>query len=528
MEAATGIGDSTLDGQKLEIDGTAVFHGNLDGSFATTYLSNGAEIEVGPDARLDLVDKQSFNALTTDTLIHVEPDGTIHRLNNGASPSQSQITVPIDNDGFIWNEMRSNRATPGLRLLGGSGGEISTGRFNTGPRTVLEIGGAGQALAEGAFFDGGGEFYVSSGTLSADDTIEVGGPGEPAPTRLALDHAILSNTGTFTVFGGLKYGEGSLIAGPGTTRIAPGGTLDNDGGDARYLDQGTLRIDGEAVFAGDQDNTFAGDDLWMSSGATLEIGSGGHLDLRRAQDLVWLGGDETSVHVLEGGELSKADGRSLNRISGEVDNQGTIDVGRGELQLEVDGVPATFVNYDATTATLDGGAYVVRNRATLSFPGAAIRDNAADLTLIGARSKIEDLSGTDALRPLRKNAAAGKLRLRNERDFAHRGSFSNNGLIDLDRQAEFRTTKGFTQGSEGSIATDVVGTGPAAEYGRVTVGGAAGLAGRLEVDSSAYTPQAGDSFDVLTAGTLSGAFGTVVAAGFDVAYLADRVRLTPH
>jgi chitinase len=59
------------------------------------------------------------------------------------------------------------------------------------------------------------------------------------------------------------------------------------------------------------------------------------------------------------------------------------------------------------------------------------------------------------------------------------------------------------------------------------VGGTANLAGTLDVDVTAYPPHTGDTIDVLTAGTRSGTFGTVVGQGFTVNYLPDRVRITP-
>ena len=59
-------------------------------------------------------------------------------------------------------------------------------------------------------------------------------------------------------------------------------------------------------------------------------------------------------------------------------------------------------------------------------------------------------------------------------------------------------------------------------------GNTAAVAGTLDADVSAYPPQTGDFFDVVSAGTArTGTFATVVGNGFTVNYLPKAVRLTP-
>ncbi len=366
---------------------------------------------------------------------------------------------------------------------------------------------------------------VTAGSLELISATQASRMHEDA--SLTVVNSTLSNTGTLTIDEALNLGEASTLSGSGTTTIAFGATLDNDGGDVRYLDEGTLRIEGNATLAGDQDDPLVGDDFWMSNGATLEIASGGVLDLQHAQDIRWSGGDEPSVHILPGGRLARGTGLGLARISGRFDNDGIVDVLAGELQLEVDGVPATFVNYNQTTDALNSGTYVARNGATFSFPGAAIRVNSAEIALDGPGSTFEDLDGTDALATLRTNGSRGSVRLRNDGNLAVGGDLFNNGEIDIDTESELTTAGGFTQGSIGTLSVEASGITPGNDYGRIVAGGAVELDGRLDLRTIPLLQQ-GEFFDVVTSGDPRvGAFSEVSGAGFDVRYLLYRVRIAP-
>ena len=181
------------------------------------------------------------------------------------------------------------------------------------------------------------------------------------------------------------------------------------GGDQRFLDTGTVRIDGTATFAGDLDDNCCGDDLWMSNNAQLEVGSGGSLDLQRAQDLVTSGGAMSDVHVLSGGTLNRSTGTGSARIMVDFDNDGTIDVGAGTLALDQSSGSTVFTNYNQTTDLLSGGTYVVRNGSMFQFTGADVKTNGAEIILDGAGSGFEDESAQDGLRNLGANNAQGKL-----------------------------------------------------------------------------------------------------------------------
>ena len=92
----------------------------------------------------------------------------------------------------------------------------------------------------------------------------------------------------------------------------------------------------------------------------------------------------------------------------------------------------------------------------------------------------------------------------------------------------------YAQGDGGTLETEITGLDPAIGYDRLAVSGAASLAGTLAIVTPVgATPPPDSVYDVLTAGTLGGAFGTVTGADadgrhFDVEYTAEPGRVRLH
>ena len=157
-----------------------------------------------------------------------------------------------------------------------------------------------------------------------------------------------------------------------------------------------------------------------------------------------------------------------------------------------------------------------------------MKTNGAEIILEDAGSGFQDEAAQDGLRNLAANNATGKLRLRDGRNFTRTGAFTNSGLIDLAPTTKFTATGNYTQNASGTLATDIAGTVAGTSYGQLVAGNTAAVAGTLDADVSAYPPQTGDFFDVVSAGTArTGTFATVVGNGFTVNYLPKAVRLTP-
>jgi hypothetical protein len=88
-------------------------------------------------------------------------------------------------------------------------------------------------------------------------------------------------------------------------------------------------------------------------------------------------------------------------------------------------------------------------------------------------------------------------------------------------------TGDYTQGSGGTLATEIAGTVAGTGHDRLAVTGTATLDGTLAITTPGFTPSAGQTFQVLTAPTRTGTFGSVTGgAGFAVAYNPADVTLT--
>ena len=489
--AISGSGDRYLQGVSgytLRINGTANWTGTTD---LRPYNST---IEIGSGGKLDAKTNQSIFPLGGTTLLHVLAGGT---LTKSAGAGTTTLGVELDNDG-------TTSVSAGTLDLGGGG--TASGQFSIANSRVLNF--------NNTFTLGTGSTIAGTGTVGINSAVTVNGAHSiPASITTNLD-GTLGGAGTVTVHGTLNWtGSGSSLgdgATDGTTVIASDGTLAISGSGDRYL-QGvsgyTLRINGTANWTGTTD--------LRPYNSTIEIGSGGKLDAKTNQSIFPLGGT-TLLHVLAGGTLTKSAGAGTTSINVPVNNDGTVDVASGKLQLN-----GGFTNFSGTTLT--GGAYKVRNGSTFEFPGADVRTNAADITLSGVGSRFFDGS-LDGLRNLQTNGVAGKFTLLNGRNFSRTGSFTNNGLLSLGQSTTFTTSANYTQGAGGTLRSAVAGPDAGSSYGQL-VAGSTNLDGSLEVDTSANSPTLGDLYDLVT-GTRTGAFsGSTIDPGYQLLYQSDRVRL---
>ena len=346
--------------------------------------------------------------------------------------------------------------------------------------------------------------------------------------ELLLAGGTFEALGPTTVHGNVDWGGGSTIAGTGVMTIASDGTLTASGeSTSRELGVGTtLHIDGTATLSG---STVERDGFLtlLLDRSVLEIGSGGTLDVQDAQGFFFSGEDLTRIpliHVLPGGTLTRtsavADPAELNVT---LDNDGTVDLRAGTLQLR-----SGLQNYDPVNKRLIGGKYVMRNGAHFaSFGAAGVQENAAEIILDGPGSALWLNVGGDALAShLAINQPAGILRLRNGRNLTtHPAGLNNRGTLDLGASTRLLTTGTFNQEQEATLKVAIDGTGPGAGYGQVAADTDAFVRGALEVDST-YVAQTGDAFDVVTAGRTRRGVFEIRPPGYDVKYLADRVRLT--
>ena len=87
--------------------------------------------------------------------------------------------------------------------------------------------------------------------------------------------------------------------------------------------------------------------------------------------------------------------------------------------------------------------------------------------------------------------------------------------------------KDYQQTSFGTLAIEIGGRTPGVQFDRLAVGGNATLAGRLQVSlSNGFTPQLGDSFDILTCQNETGVFANIDPTGIPSTFWLPRYNGT--
>ena len=312
-----------------------------------------------------------------------------------------------------------------------------------------------------------------------------------------------SNAGNFVNAGTIRaMGAGELLL------TGSGGGTFSGGGVYEALDSGLLRADSTAVvssLAGGvltegtwraiDDGLDAG--IWLQSNTTSliqSIGVNASVELSGVNSSFTVRTTnsrslDSTLNQLQGG-LTLRNGRVMN-LTGGLDHDGA---------LSLDGATtALVVNGDFTQSS--GTTYLV-NGATLDLTAGA--SNALAGGLIGGNGTIVgDLVNSQG--QLAPGLSAGAL------------SIDGN----------------YTQAALGSLWIEIGGTAPGISFDQLNITGNASLDGTLMVSLlGGYTPDATDSFEILTAGMLSGVFSNAplqveIQGGgfFDVTYTGGSVFL---
>jgi hypothetical protein len=319
------------------------------------------------------------------------------------------------------------------------------------------------------------------------------------------------------------------MAGPGTTRIVSGATLDISGSGAVSLADGrALDVRGTLTWSGGP-YIFQG-----GTSSALFVGSGGLLDITSN------GSTYVPMAIRSGGTLRKSGG-AWTQIGTSLKNAGRIEVLSGVIA-----VTGPFRNFSGTT--LDGGEYLLRG-GSLRFFGANIVTNVATVTLDGASGGIQDPSGADALANFARNAPGASFTLRGGRNMTVPGLFRNEGTFVVEAGSTFSVSNdafvnaagsllqgsgtidsnvgsagvvapglspgvltilgAYVQHSDGVLRIELTGEKPGTEYDRLVVSRFAALGGRLTIESApGFLPPVGTQFDII-GGPRSEQFATV-------------------
>ena len=411
-------------------------------------------------------------------LVRNLPGATITRA---TSAGQADIAVPLDNDGQV------NVDTGTLLLQGGSGAETSSGGFTLAQAGTLNSLG-GHRLSQGGRVTGPGTLRLDGGDFEFAGGIGAGGAYTPGTTLASGGMLDLGggsgSTGRLTSDGGGGGGirGGTLAVGDGVSRLdnitfqggarvtfSPGATVDA---------VGTVRVNGEAVLGLDGDTTWSAGG-WGIGRSGADTGIGGVVENRG--DLRIVGNTLASNFGVGGGVVRNLTGATITRelspgaaaILVPLRNAGEIVVHTGTLET-ID------VAQSAGAIAVAGGATFGRSTGSpIALAAGALRGSG---TVIGA---VANDGATVLPGPTTPETAPGRLSI----------------------------TGTYTQAAGGALAVDIQGPAPATGHDQLAVSGAATLAGTLAItNDTGFDPPLDSTYDVVTAGALSGRFASLTGS----------------
>ena len=540
-----GYTGGSLTGVHLINDGTATDNGYLD-LYSASEFENAGTLNL-TDSN-DIVDEDgSGNLLLNDAA------GTIAYPSSAAGTTY--IEVPFNNAGAVKLTGNGTLYTD----YGNSPSGSDTGSYNAAAGTQIDFTSGTRTIASGSSFPGAGVIQVGGANVTFTAAVSIA-----SAQQVSLISGSLSFSAPTTI-PNLQMSGGSLD-GPATVTIPVGGTFGYTGGSltgVHFINHGTATDNGYLYLYSTSEFENAGSLNLTDGSQVIDGDASGNLLLNDASGTVAYTGTATGNAYL----------------SVPTTNNGTLDAVKGTLQ-------ATQLS-NLSGGTLSGGSYVATGTLNL---GATISTNAATVS-VGTGGKIANGS-TNSLTTLRTNTGSLTVGL----SLTVSGALANSGTVTVNAgtlqptsysQSAGTTTvaagAGLRAGSAGAGAITIAGgsltgngsvigvlggggsvvpgsgsgplgvagsytpgaaaslnigirgpTAPGTDFGQLTVSGAAHLAGTLALSTSpTFTPTVGSTYVVLSAGSISGTFGTVTgqvdqAAGvyYSVSYTATSVVLT--
>jgi hypothetical protein len=564
---STGTGsvqsvNGTLDGTanivatsgSLQVNGGSglTIKGTVNNTGAISLSGNLSNVSVGASTAtlqgtgtLTLGNGTSITGLAGSTLIN---KSTIQGTGNVGGN-----VIGVSNSGVI----DANVAGGTLTIQSGGSGVTNTG-------TMEATNGGTLSLLSNTFANTGGTISAQNastvvlnganivgGTLTSAGTgiLESGVLGSSFPTLNGV-----TNTGTF------QFANGT------TTKLA--GSISNAGN--LFLNSTgfstLLELNGNVTLKGNGKLTLSNNSHNLIQGAST-----GNEILTNASTIQGSGNiGGNFMGLINTGTLiaNQSNPLIINPDGNGFNNKGKLQVGTGDT-LQIVGPANSFLNFSGTQLT--GGSYSVVG--TFQFNGANIVTNAANISLIGAGSKIVDQTGiTDGLRNFANNSASGSFSITGGRNFTTAGGFTNAGTFSIGTgstftlggpgsftQASGKTTddgtlsaagtvtllggslfgkgtiagalqssgtitpgdsststgalaitKTYTQNSAGVLDISIGGNVAGTKYDQLNIASSAKLNGTLNLSRiNGFVPAIGTTFEILNAGAVSGSFSTV-------------------
>ena len=392
------------------------------------------------------INANQSNSLTLQTSSGLTNSGTIEAT-NGATLTVQNDTVGTTNTGTM-------QATTGGTLV------LQGNTINNASGTIQAAGSGSSVSLNGGVTITGGTLTTSSGGTIVGNTATLNG------VTITGSYAVPNGgqttlEGTINNSGAISLNASSccnplLLIGSSNVTLSGGGTvtLSNNGGN--YI-QGTAST-----------NVLTNQETIQGSG---NIGNGN-------MGLI----NKGTITVNQSNTLT------IDPSTKGFRNLGTLQVNASDT-LDVTGPANSFLNFKSTANTLTGGTYKVTG--TLEIDNINIVNNAANITLTGASSRIIDQSSADGLRNFATNATSGSFTLASGRSLTTPGNFINNGSV----KASTGTT--FTVGGTGIYTQS--GT-----KAKTTVDGTLAASGGIDINGGSIFGNGGTlSGNVSSSGTLN-------------------------
>jgi hypothetical protein len=319
-----------------------------------------------------------------------------------------------------------------------------------------------------------------------------------------LDHVTLDNN--------LRIANGADVTVTNGLTLNGTLTLFNEGAVTDLAFNGTQTISGTGrlVLAGTSHSnrsrisTNADETLTIGAGITLQADVGSQLGL---------GGT-----IVNAGTIVTNAGNGTSNIFASLDNQGTLDVRAGRLNV------AAVTNLVA--GTLLGGVWRVTGNATLELTGANIVTLLAQVVIDGVNSRLLNSASGHALAGLNTIGPAGQLLLLNGQIQNATGDVTNNGQLTIGSGSRLNVGGAFRQADDATLTIGVSGTNA---LGSVAITGAATLDGDLNLAILSGVDVQLTTLTPLTFGSRTGEFdainGTPAGLLFQPEYRPLRVLL---
>ena len=567
------------------LDSAPFIHGN--GSVITgggTMNFGAGRFEVSGNSQIGASTDVNMNASATVAGVASTATGNIDiPAFGGAGVAQVlEGTVPagitIDIDGAFVNTPPGDVTNAGRININGDNATLNKAYNDpTNPTTQLintgTIAFTSTPGTAGRFLHGD---VLNQGTIVVDHPVanfqHAGGGGDP-PSKL-------TNAGTLTV---QDAGDALRIC-CGVRQVvqATGGTINGSGhvniGDPASV----LEVQGGSQIAAATDVNLSGADLTFNSAATatgsldVDFGAGnptilsgsvpagytldvtdalvrsnasftnaGQINLAAVSQAFSVvtrlstedGNQATTETLTNAGTITTSGTSHQILLSGDFVNQGQLTVSNPDTRIEAlhESRPPKLSNAASGTITVQAGGVLQ------SAPGTAQGYENAGTVNVAGRLSPDNYTQTGGTTTLTASGATHTLGLQPPGGTVaiQGGTLRGTGIIN---NAHVQNTGGtvapggspgilnvndnYTQGSGGTLATEISGTAPGTGYDRLAVSGTASLAGTLSITTPGFTPSPGQTFQVLTAGTRTGTFDTVTGGSrFDVQYNPTDVTL---